>query len=88
MGVTGRSKRIWTDPDTSEALSAIGDVRTRLGRLLMRAPVMGKEYRAILRVDEAVKDLGFLLTGDKELFTAKPGRAPDMHKRAIFRNSD
>jgi hypothetical protein len=70
-----RHRRLFTELDRDELLLGCLLFREALGRALIKAPVLGPEYRAVRTAGEAVDDLVGALTGDRELFWGQPHTA-------------
>lgn len=75
---SGKTKRVWLESDTEEAIAAIRDCRKRTGRLMMNAPIHGPQYRVLTKLARHIDDVALVLTGQRDYFMAKPPTMPNM----------
>lgn len=65
-------RRVFTEADRDQMLVAAGVFRDACVDASRRAPPAGPEYAALHRAMTSVDDLVGALTGNRELFWAKP----------------
>lgn len=76
-----RSGRHFSEQDKEDLLQALGACRKALQTADTRLKPFGEEYKACLKVQEAIDELAGFLAGDREYFLEKlPSSSPSVER--------